>query len=712
MSEHIGMHDLSYTQNRELSWLKFNARVLEEAQDPTVPLLERLKFISIFTSNLDEFFMVRVGSLFDLSVMTPRVVENKSGKTPRQQLDLIYDAVRPMIRSRDAAYAKLLQELKAYGVEDIPFELLEEKQRGYIRQYYKENIRPLLSPQIIDPRHPFPHLKNKALYAAALLRNKNHWLLGIVAVPDSVPDILRLPDEPGKFVRVETIVLYYLKKIFHIYTVEEQAIISVTRNADLSYDEEKFDEDNPDFRSHMSKLLRLRDRLAPVRLEMQGEMPTLRQLLLERLKLTAEQSYTCQCPLVMGYAYELGNLDKALYYPTHVPQYPSYLTQDVPMWEQIKQRDVLLFYPYHTMQPFLTLLREAALDPNVCSIQITIYRLAKNSAIVTHLCEAAERGKEVTALVELRARFDEQNNINWAKTLEDAGCRVIYGMDYFKCHSKVCLITRREKNGLSYVTQIGTGNYNEKTSAQYTDFSIMTAKQEIAQDAIAFFQNMLIGNLWGKYDHLLVAPVNMKSMILRLIDGEIARGSQGRIIIKANSVTERDLIDKLAQASQAGVKIDLIIRGICCLVPGIPGKTDHITVTSIVGRFLEHSRIYAFGDGALQQLYISSADIMTRNQTRRVEIAYPVDSPELKEWFHSYLELLLRNNTKARRLQPDGNYVLLDAGGAKVDAQDYYLQHPVELAPTVVPRKSLLRQILGRLDSLRGENHQHYRPEN
>ncbi len=699
MPENITTYDLSYTQNRELSWLKFNARVLEEAMDVSVPLLERLRFISIFTSNLDEFFMVRVGSLFDLSIMTPKVVENKSGKTPRQQLDMIYDAVRPLIRSRDAVYTKLCKELQSYGVEDISYEHLTESQHSFIHQYYKENIRPLLSPQIIDPSHPFPHLKNKALYAAALLRHKNHWLLGIVPVPDSVPAILRIPNEAGKYIRTETIIAHHLKKIFHIYTLEEQSIISVTRNADISYDEEKFDEDNPDFRSHMSKLLRIRDRLTPVRLEMQGDAPTLRQLLLERLKLTVEQSYTCQCPLVLKYAYDLTDLNEELYNPPHIPEFPSYLTPDIPMIAQIQQRDVLLFYPYHTMLPFLTLLREAAFDPKVRSIQITIYRLAQNSAVVKHLCEAAEQGKEVTAIVELRARFDEQNNINWAKTLEDAGCRVIYGLDGFKCHSKICLITRQEKYGLSYVTQIGTGNYNEKTSAQYTDFSIMTAKNDIAQDAVAFFQNMLIGNLWGHYTQLLVAPVTMKSTILRLIDGEISRGHHGRIIIKANSVTERDLIDKLAQASQAGVKIDLIIRGICCLVPGIPGKTDNITVTSIVGRFLEHSRIYCFGSGELQQMYISSADIMTRNQTRRVEIACPINSTELKIWFNSYLNLLLCDNVKARRMQPDGNYVPLAQGDTQINAQEYYLHHTISLSPTVIPRKSILqrfRQILGR----------------
>lgn len=687
-------YDLSYTQNRELSWLRFNGRVLEEATDVAVPLIERLRFISIFTSNLDEFFMVRVGSLFDLSLMTPRTRENKSGKTPRQQMDMIYDAVRPMIRFRDRVFADLARELLAVGVAAIDYDALSEDQREPIRDYYKENIRPLLSPQIIDPSHPFPRLKNKALYVAALLRDKNRWLLGIVAVPESLPPIVFLPGEAQKFVLIETIITHYLKKIFHIYSLEEHAVISVTRNADLCYDDDKFDEDNPDFRNHMSKLLKLRARLAPIRLEMQGEAPTLRQMLLERLNLCQEQSYTCSCPLVMQYAYDLKNCDPLLYYKPHEPEFPNYLSQTIPMWDQVMQRDVLLFYPYQSMTPFLQLLKEAAIDPQVVSIKITIYRLAANSAVVKYLCEAAERGKEVTALVELRARFDEQNNISWAEVLEEAGCQVIYGLDGFKCHSKVCVITRQDKGRLSNITQIGTGNYNEKTSSQYTDFCLMTADTEIAQDAVALFQNMLIGNLWGSYHKLLVAPVTMKPSILRLVDGEMARGTQGRIIIKCNSVTERDLIDKLAAASQVGVRIDLIVRGICCLIPGVPGKTDNITVTSIVGRFLEHSRIYSFGTGALRQIYISSADIMTRNQTRRVEAAVPVCAPELQMFLGSYLDILLSDNIKARRMLPDGSYVRPDSlGQVPICAQEYYLTHPPVLSATIEPQRSLISRL-------------------
>ena len=682
MPETKKKYDFSYTQNRELSWLSFNRRVLEEAADTTVPLMERLRFVSIFTSNLDEFFMVRVGSLRDLQMLAPNERENKSGKTASEQLTMIYDAVRPLIRLRDAIYAGLSAELERVGVEDVSYDALGGGDREFVQQYYRENIRPLLAPQIIDMNHPFPHLKNKALYAAALLRNKGKALLGILPVPEAVPSILHLPGGNGRFIRTEEILRHYLKKIFHIYMVQEQSVISVTRNADISYDEDKFDDDSPDLRSHMTKLLRMRERLAPVRLELQGSAPELQSMLEQRLKLTPQQTYLSTCPLVLDYAYDLNNLDRSLYSVPFTPAYPNYLRRNIPVWEQVQQRDVLLFYPYHSMQPFLDLLEQSAKDPKVISIQITIYRLAKNSAVVQHLCEAAQQGKLVTAVVELRARFDEKNNIDWAKVLEEAGCRVVYGMDGFKCHSKLCLITRKERNGLAYVTQIGTGNYNEKTAGQYTDFSLMTANREIAADAVAFFQNLSIGNLWGQYSTLLVAPVSMKNGILAMIQEEIRKGEQGRIIIKANSVTERDLIDRLAEASQAGVKIDLIIRGICCLVPGVPGKTEHITVTSVVGRFLEHSRVYCFGSGEDCRIYISSADMMTRNQTRRVEAGCPVYSGELKQFLLRYLELLLHDNAKARRLQPDGTYTPNFGEGARICAQEYYLEHPITLMPT------------------------------
>ena len=679
MSQAAEHWDLSYTQNRELSWLKFNQRVLEEAADPMVPLMERFRFLAIFTSNLDEFFMVRVGSLLDMSLVAPDSRDNKSGLAPAEQLSRIYEAVAPLIRRRDSVYAALQQALTERGVEDVPYETLKNGEKEYVRSYYRENIKPLLAPQIIDPSHPFPHLKNKVLYAAALLRDGEDHRLGIVGVPDPVPPILTLPGRPGAFVRTETILMAHLRKIFKIYHVEEQAVAAVTRNADISYDE-IFDEEDLDLRSHMAKLIRQRDRLAPVRLEMQGEAPALRRVLLERLKLQSHQSYVCTSPLSMGYAYQVDSPDLGLFYPPRAPVYPADFKRDTSVWEQVRQRDMLLFYPYQSMQPFLDLLKEAAADPRVLSIQITVYRLAKKSAVAKYLCAAAENGKAVTVLVELRARFDERNNIEWARELEEAGCRVIYGPNGYKCHAKICLITRRDKGGLSYVTQVGTGNYNEKTAALYTDFCLLTASRAIAEDAVAFFQNMLIGDLRGSYQKLLVAPVCLKQTLLRLIDGEIARGERGRIVIKTNSVTERELIDKLAEASQAGVHIDLIVRGICCLVPGIPGKTEHITVTSIVGRFLEHARVYCFGDGPLRQIYLSSADIMTRNQERRVEIACPVEQPEIREFLWACLDRQIHDTVKGRRLRPDGNYVRNETtDAAALSSQQYDMEHPPRL---------------------------------
>ena len=695
MSQNFKKYDLSYTQNRELSWLKFNHRVLEEAADPSVPLVERFRFLSIFTSNLDEFFMVRVGSLFDLSIMTPKERENKSGKTPAEQLELIFDAVTPMIRYRDQVYSQLTKEMKHAGIRDISYENLKEPDKVYIQKFYKESIRPLLSPQIIDRNHPFPHLKNKKLYAAALLKDKNKSLLGIVDVPESLPPIVFLPGKSCEYVRTEDIIHSHLRKIFKIYKLEESCIIAVTRNADISYDE-KFGDESMDYRSHMVKLLKTREKLAPVRLEMQGDAPELKSLLLHMLKLAPKQCYCCSCPLVQNYAYMLDQCNPSLYYPPHQPSWPDWLDKTRSIWDQIHQRDVLLFYPYHSMQPFLDLLKNASTDKDVLSIKITIYRLAKNSAIAKSLCTAAENGKEVTVLMELRARFDEQNNIDWAKAMEEAGCHIIYGLDGFKCHSKICLITKKHRNGFSYVTQIGTGNYNEKTSTLYTDFSLMTGDRILAEDALSFFENMLINNTRGNYEKLLVAPVSLKDTLLRLIDREIAQGKNGRVIIKANAITERDLIDKLKEASCAGVKINLIIRGICCILPGIPGKTENITVTSIVGRFLEHSRIYSFGTGSARQIYISSADIMTRNQERRVEIACPIENEDVKEWFISYLSILLSDNQKARRLLADGTYIKIppEKGQSSVSVQQYYLDFPPSLPAPEASRENFWRKYL------------------
>ena len=736
----VKQRDLSFTQNRELSWLKFNERVLAQAMDPGLPLMERLRFVSIFTSNLDEFFMVRVGSLIDIDMIAPDEKDNKSGMTPKQQVSAICAAVEPLIRRRDDIYHALMNELDNAGVTEAGYDTLTVAQKEYVQEYYKENIRPLLSPQVIDRSHPFPHLKNKALYAAALLTlsgkpqggksqskqatagkqgggkhevagkqatagkhegsGKPLSVLGIVDVPPSLPRVIMLPGSGARYIRTEVVIAAHMKKIFKIYDVGEQALISITRNADISLSEEHYDDENPDFLNYMRSLLKKRDRLAPVRLELEGKAPRLAKRLCEFLKLDAERVFSCQCPLVIDYVDQIERVPRELFNAPHVPVYPNYLNPDQPMWDQIVQRDVLLFYPYQSMQPFLDLLRQSAKDPNVASIKITIYRLARNSAIAKALCAAAENGKEVTVLMELRARFDEQNNIDWALELEEAGCRIIYGPENLKCHAKLCLITRRERGGLGYIAQVGTGNYNEKTSTLYTDFCMMTADPVITRDAVNFFENMLIGNSAGEYEKLLVAPFAMKDRIMAMIDEQIARGSEGRVRVKANSVTDRELIDKLSEASCAGVKVELVIRGICCLLPGVPGKTENITVISVVGRFLEHSRIYAFGDGPEMKLYLSSADFMTRNQDRRVEVGGPVCSPELKKFLQEYLELLLADNTRAWRLDAEGIYTRLRPDGAvPIDVQAWYLTHPIEFEKSAQPKESLRNRLRDRVQT-------------
>ncbi len=691
--------DYGYTQNRELSWLRFNRRVLEEAADETVPLFERLKYISIFTSNLDEFFMVRVGSLFDLSLISPEEIDNKSGWTPREQLEHIYEQIPELVKLKDKLFSLVSDRLEQAGIRDLGRGELKAEEKKYINQYFKAKVRPVLSPQIVDSHHPFPHLNNKALYIAALLQDKKgNTTLGLLPIPDALPRFIVLPEKPVRFLRMEDLLTLCAPSLFGSYKVQGAGTVCVTRNADIGYDEEKFDDTDGDFRSRMSKLLKKRAHLSIVRLELQSSIDDdLLKLLKRRVAIGDHQIYRGSAPLDMKYVYDLARglpqeLVKPLEFAPFVSRWPESLDEKGSMIEQIQRHERLLFFPFDGVEPFLRLLSEAADRDDVVSIKITIYRLASSSKIAHILCRAAENGKEVTVLMELRARFDEANNISWSRLLEDAGCRVIYGVEEFKCHSKICLITLQDGGQLRYITQIGTGNYNEKTNTMYTDLSLMTASEDIGTDGTIFFQNMLVGNLDGDYEQLLVAPKGIKRELLRLIDQQIAKGPDGYVCIKANSMTEREVIDKLAEASCAGVQIQLVLRGICCLRPGIPGRTENIHVTSIVGRYLEHARIYCFGRGDEARLYIASADLMTRNLNRRVEIACPVHDAKLRQMLLSILNTELADNVKASSLQSDGTYYRKNGGPARTDSQSYFMEHSFHEPEPVEERAAPPRQ--------------------
>ena len=688
MNEMLQERSRSYTQNRELSWLRFNERVLLEATDESVPLLERLKFVSIFTSNLDEFFMIRVGSLHDLQLMDPENRDNKSGMTAGEQLDAIFDAVRPLIAMRDDICMRLNRQLAGYDICALSPEELEKPEQKYLKQYFQMEIDPILSPQIVDSHHPFPHLLNKVLHIGALLRDGKSELFGVIPVPASLPDILFLPGAQTRYVQTADILLGQAEKIFRNYDVVEKVVFCVTRNADITPADEAFEVDD-DFRAQMKKLLRTRTKLAPVRLELSGQVSgRFLQYFCDRFQLEKKQVYVTSSPMKMGYVFALGDqltstLREKLTYPPFTPQPPAELVPGESVMRRVLRGDVLLSYPYESMEPFLQLLREAAYDPAVLSIKITIYRLARRAKLVDYLCAAAENGKDVTVMIELRARFDEQNNIDWSQRLEEAGCRILYGFDAYKVHSKVCLITRRDHSGIRYITQVGTGNYNEKTAAQYTDLSYLTADPEIGADANEFFKNLAIGNLEGEYRELLVAPNGMKNRLLALMDREIAKGKDGYLFFKLNSVTDLDLIDKLREASRAGVEIHMIVRGICCLLPQVEGETDSIQVTSIVGRYLEHARIYVFGRGSAERMYISSADFMTRNMSRRVEVACPILSAVVRGKIHRVMEAQMLDNTKARILQSDGSYRMPNGMRTPINCQEALMQDAISAAPRV-----------------------------
>ena len=671
----------NYTQNRELSWLKFNQRVLEEAKDSSVPLLERMKFVSIFTSNLDEFFMIRVGSLYDMSLTDNSTIDSRSGMNPKEQLDAIFAAVAPLYKERDKTYSEIKKLLNPYGVCGLSIKELEQQEKKYVKKYFKDQILPILSPQIVDANHPFPHLLNKELYVIASLKQNGTSMIGIVPVPQFVSDILYLPGHDIRYIRMEKVIMEYLDVVFDKYEVSNKNYICVTRNADVSPDDEAL-EINDDFRLLMQETLHKRRRMAVVRMETAEPLDKeLEKYFCDKFKITPAQIYRTKMPMKLDYIFSImdkvpASLKRSLVDEPFTPQPSRYLT-DGKVIPQVKKKDILLSYPYESMDPFLRMIKEAAYDPTVLTIRITIYRLAKKARLVEYLCAAAENGKEVTVLIELRARFDEQNNIDWSERLEEAGCRVIYGFEGYKVHSKICLITYRNRNNIEYITQVGTGNYNEKTATMYTDVSLITADKGIGEDAAVFFKNMSIGNLNGSYQHIIVSPTSLKPKVLSLMDEEIKKGTNGRIIMKMNSVTDVDFIQKVSEASNAGVKVDLIVRGICCILPGVKGYTENLRVTSIVGRYLEHSRIFLFGTGADQKIYIGSADMMTRNTEKRVEVACPVYDETIRKQLTHMLKIMLADNVKARELKSDGKYYMKEKGTSKVNSQEYFMREAI-----------------------------------
>lgn len=668
--------------NRELSWLKFNQRVLQESLDSAVPLLERLTFTSIFQSNLDEFFMVRVGTLFDQLETDPELRENKTNMTSREQLDAIFERVKKIEPQKDKAYRDIMKLLEKHGIKQLSMDKLTEDEETYISNYFRKEILPLLSPLIIDKRHPLPFIKNKEMYITVRLDSKSGIKLGLLPVNDTFRRIVQLSKNPFRFVLVEDIVLKYASEVFENYSVLEKAIVRITRNADISEDDDSLLDCDFDFRNLMEQLIKKRKKLAPVRLQVFGGSPDSESVkyLCKRLEISDNQIFTASAPLDLSFTFALRSMfekKKSLCYKPFTPQKSPAVSENLPMADQIRKKDILLHYPYESIKPFIRMLNEAAADPDVVSVKITLYRLARNSKIIQALVDMAERGIDVLVLVELRARFDEENNIGWSKTLQNAGCTIIYGPKGLKVHSKLLLITRKKGDRVEYITQIGTGNYNEKTSELYTDLSLLTANENIAAEALNVFNALSLGHLVEESNHLLVAPLCLQNKVLEMIDEEIAQARAGRkafIGIKINSLSDRAIIEKLVEASQAGVKTELVIRGLCCLVSGVKGKTDNIRVTSIVGRFLEHSRIYIFGTKQRRKVYISSADFMTRNTVKRVEVAAPVYDPDIQDRIVNIFETMVSDDVKARVQISDGTYRKKRSHKKNLSAQDMFME--------------------------------------
>lgn len=674
------MTDTIY-MNRELSWLKFNERVLEEAENQDNPLCERLTFASIYQSNLDEFYMVRVGSLVDQMFLSKDIRENKTNMTPKEQLEAVLSRTRKLNRKRDVIYEEIMDSLKEYGVQMLNFHKIEKEDRNYLERYFEAEVAPVISPSIVGKRQPFPFLRNREIYAVVVLETKKgKEKLGII--PCSSTGIQRLIPVPGKegtYMLSEELILHFVSKIFKGYHIKAKSLLRITRNADIDADA-LYDEDL-DYREFMVEMIKARKKLAPIRLELSREMDgDVVETLCDYLDVNKNFVFRGDTPLDLSFVFQIqdGLRKKTeLFYEKRIPQKSPQFNTTEPILDQIAKKDRFLSYPYESIKPFLTMLHEAANDKDVVSIKMTLYRVAKQSKVVEALIEAAENGKEVFVLVELKARFDEENNIEWSRLLEDAGCHVIYGLDGYKVHSKLCQIVKKKGGNVEYYTQIGTGNYNEKTARLYTDLSLMTADPKIGTEAAQVFQALAMGETVEDMDHLLVAPKCLQNKVLAMIDTEIEHAKAGEpsyIGLKMNFLTDKRIIDKLAEASCAGVHVDMIVRGICCLIPEVEGKTENIHIISIVGRFLEHSRIYIFGTQERAKIYIASADFMTRNTLRRVEVAAPIEDPDIRMQIQEMFVTMLSDNRKARKMNSKGNYKIEESDNAPLNSQEVFLQ--------------------------------------
>lgn len=672
---------MTYIQNRDISWLRFNLRVLEQADNKALPLFERLKFFSIAITNLDEFFMIRMGSLLDIAHIKPNAKDTRTLLPIQEQIEQIYEFARNYYLKHDDVYEKLITSLKKKNIHFLDVESLDGEQKKVVKTFFKTMVEPLLSPQIIDRIHPFPHIESKKEHIGVMLKSADRTLFGLVPIPNM--DVLfKIPGSAHTFVFVKDVILKYIDSTFSMFKIEEKVLFSVTRNADIQLDEVY--EDAVDIRLKMKEMLKKRKRLAAVRLEYSKSISkTFKEFLKEKLQISSYQMFKIEAPQTHHFYASLkdhlpnhfiDDLSEATFKPFH--RY-----RNIDMISYLQKKDILLTFPYDDMAPFLKLLEQASNDPYVKSIKITIYRLAKRAKIIDYLIRAAENGKDITVIIELKARFDELNNIDYSEKLEAAGCKVMYGIEGLKIHSKICVITRQIRNQLQYFTQIGTGNYNEMTAKLYTDFSLMTSHEGIGLDALNVFQAMNLNHYEQQYNHLLVAPEHLKPEILRFIEEEALKKDQGFIVLKMNALTDIDIIKALVQASKAGVQIEMFVRGVCCLLPGIKNETENIKVFSIVGRFLEHSRLYIFGSN-YERIYLGSSDLMTRNTERRIEILTPVFHDTIKAYLRNYIAVLKKDHIDAKQLNWDGTHVPIQNQTSDVSSQSYMMLHYLKMFPT------------------------------